>query len=151
MDLSARTTIQQDPETVWRGLWDIEEVARCIQGCGDVEVLEPNERYAVVVKERVGPFSVNFKMELEVVEREENRHLAVEGRGMDSVLGTRVRWRADVNLESEGEAATAMDILLHAEIRGKIASLGEGMVKRKARESLEKFTASFAQMLEAGS
>lgn len=150
MDLEARVVIRRNSETVWKRLWDVEGLARCFDGCREVGVIEPNKRYSARVVERVGPFSVSLGMELDVVESEEGRRIAIEARGVDGKLGTRIRWRADVGLEDDGEDQTAMDIRLHAEVRGKIASLGEGMVKRKAREALAKFTSSFAQMVEKG-
>jgi hypothetical protein len=151
MDLSKKVVIHRDPETVWKGLWNIEGVAGCIEGCKEVEVIESNKRYGATVVERVGPFLVSMKMEIDVVESEENLRLAVEARGTDGKLGTRVRWRADVGIEPEGDNQTAIDIRLHTEVRGKIASLGEGLVKRKVHEGLEKFTSSFAQMIESES
>ena len=151
MDFNKEAVINRDPETVWKSLWNIEGVAGCIEGCEKVEVIEPNKRYEATVVERVGSFSMSIKMELDVVESEENRRLAIEAKGTDGKLGTRVRWRADVCLEPEGDNQTAIEIRLHIEVRGKIASLGEGLVKRKVHEGLENFSSSFAQMVESES
>lgn len=148
MDFDTRALIQRDAGAVWQSLWNIEEIARCIEGCRDVRVLEPERRYAATVVERVGPFSVTVEMELEVVESEPGRRLVIEASGKDGRLGTRVRWRGAIALNPEGDGRTSLEVRLHAEVRGKIASLGEGLVKRKAQEGLQKFLDAFVKMAE---
>lgn len=148
MDFDARALIHCDANAVWRRLWDIEGIARCIEGCQDVRTLEPEKRYAATVVERVGPFSVTIEMELSVEESDPGRRLAIEASGKEGKLGTRVRWRGDVALNPDGDSRTSLEVRLHAEVRGKIASLGEGLVKRKAQEGLQKFLAAFVKMAE---
>lgn len=55
-------------ERVWAFLWDVPRLAACIPGAKDVRVVEEQRRYAAVVGEKVGPFKVEFPLEIEVLE-----------------------------------------------------------------------------------
>jgi carbon monoxide dehydrogenase subunit G len=79
-----QTTVAAPPEQVWAFLWDVERVARCIPGCSDVRVVDPQRSYTATVTEKVGPFRVSFPLEIEVTRLEAPRNLQVQARGADS-------------------------------------------------------------------
>ena len=69
MRFDQRIEVQRTVTEVWGFLWDIERLARCLPSCKEVREVEPQQRYAVVIEERVGPFKARFEMDVSVVER----------------------------------------------------------------------------------
>jgi uncharacterized protein len=136
------------PERVWTFLWDVERVARCLPGCEDARTVVPQQRYAAVVAERVGPFKVRFPMEIEVLEVEEGRRLRAQAAGRDSAIGSSLRITIELRLEPR-DGASVIHIASDATVLGKLGALGHGMIERKAEQIMEGFAAAMRQALES--
>src|SRR6476620_4001790 len=63
-------------DEVYTTLLDVERVAPCVPGA---EVLEKSgdDAYTVAIKVRVGPISMTYKGNVEIVERDDENHRAV--------------------------------------------------------------------------
>ena len=79
MRFDQRIEVNRTVAEVWEFLWDIERLARCLPSCKEVREVEAQQRYAVVMEERVGPFKARFEMTVTVAER-----IAERLRGMTS-------------------------------------------------------------------
>ena len=66
---------------VWQFLWDVERVAKCMPGFQEVREVSPEQRYEVVIEERMGPFKIRFDMEVEVLERREEELVRLQAQG----------------------------------------------------------------------
>ena len=162
LDLSA------PPATVWETLWDVPALAHCIPGCGDVTAIEERKRYRATVRDRVGPFTITIPLDVTVtasdhtprtradgVHRVEARNdaapastLTVRAAGRDSALGSPVTVALTVTLEpSDGGTALAIDG--RAEVGGKLATLGQGVVQRKTRDILDRFATNLTALLQS--
>lgn len=138
--------IGRSPEQVWEFLWDVERVARCLPGCREARTLVPHERYAAVVGERVGPFTVTFPLEIQVIEVEEGRRLKAQAAGRDPAMGTSLRATLELSLEPRGDGCT-VHLVSDAAVLGKLGTLGQGMIQRKADQMMEQFAAAIQQAL----
>jgi carbon monoxide dehydrogenase subunit G len=56
-----------------------------------------------------------------------------------------------VNLRPDGEAASVLDVNADVVILGKIATLGQFAIKRKAKDIVQRFTRNLATALQASS
>ena len=138
--------IGRSPEQVWEFLWDVERVARCLPGCREARTLVPHERYAAVVGERVGPFTVTFPLEIQVIEVEEGRRLKAQAAGRDPAMGSSLRATLELSLEPRGDGCT-VHLVSDAAVLGKLGTLGQGMIQRKADQMMEQFAAAIQQAL----
>jgi carbon monoxide dehydrogenase subunit G len=68
MKFEKEISVAVKPDRVWAFLWDVDRVARCLPGCKEAKTIVPHERYEAVVSERMGPFKVQFPLEIEVLE-----------------------------------------------------------------------------------
>ena len=141
--------IGRSPERVWEFLWDVERVARCLPGCREARTVVPHERYAAVVGERVGPFTVKFPLEIQILEVEEGRRLKAQAAGRDPAMGSSLRVMLELSLEPRGESCTVR-LVSDAAVLGKLGALGQGIIQRKADQIMEQFAAAIRQALEAG-
>ena len=142
--------LTEDPDVVWDWVSTIDRVADCIPGVENITVIEVNKQYTVVANEKVGPFKVSFPMELSV-ESMSQPLMKIKATGQDKITKTYVQAnllvRIDPNLTSGGT-----ELKLHADLqmKGKLATLGQGMINRKFTEKIEAFTENLTEVLERG-
>jgi uncharacterized protein len=136
-------------ESVWNAILDVERVAPNVPGA---EVLEQTgaDSYKVAVKVKVGPMSMRYRGDVEIVERDEEVHRAVmkarakESRGQGTA-------EADVTMSLRGQdGRTSATITTDMELSGKAASMGQGVLQDVAGRLVETFAQNLALMLETG-
>src|SRR3954452_3607265 len=130
-------------DEVYATLLDVERVAPCVPGA---EVLEKtgDNAYQVAIKVRVGPISMTYRGNVEIVERDDENHRAVmrararETRGQGTADA-----RVDLNLAQEGETTNGT---MTADVRlaGRAAAMGRGVIQ----DVSAKLVSTFAQNLE---
>src|SRR3954452_9709250 len=89
-------------DEVYATLLDVGRVAPCVPGD---EVLEKtgDDAYQVAIKIRVGPISMTYRGNVEIVERDDADHRAVmRARALEARGQGTADARVDLNLEQEG-------------------------------------------------
>jgi uncharacterized protein len=136
-------------EEVWSALLDVERVAPTVPGA---QVLEQTgeDAYKVAIKVKVGPMSMTYRGEVEIVERDEAAHRAVmkarakESRGQGMA-------NADVTMVLSGEnGGTAATVTTDVELSGKVATMGQGVLQDVSGRLVQTFAQNLAAMLEGG-
>ncbi|PYM67113.1 MAG: hypothetical protein DME11_04690 [Candidatus Rokuibacteriota bacterium] len=140
--------IRAPRETVWDFLWDVPRLAACIPGAKEVRTVEDGKRYAAVVGERVGPFRVEFPLEIEVLEVEPPARLRARAGGRDRSVDGLVKVDLDVAL-TVVEDGTALRILAEIAVLGKLGTLGHSVIVRKGIEIIDRFAGAVRSHLEA--
>src|SRR5690349_6085594 len=115
-------------DEVYATLLDVERVAPCVPGA---EVIEKSgdDAYTVAIKVRVGPISMTYRGNVEIVERDEANHRAVmrararETRGQGTADAT-----VEMKLSGDGDG-THGDITSDVALSGKAASMGRGIIQ----------------------
>lgn len=150
MTFEQEIEIAAPPEHVWAFLWDVERVARCLPGARDVRTIVAHERYEATVAERVGPFKVQFPLEIRVVTAEPPTHLKAEASGRDASMGTALRVTLDLRIARHGGGSR---IAVHSEvaITGKLAMFGQGIIQPKAEGIMTQFAEAVRRELRAES
>lgn len=147
MRFDKEIVIARPPDAVWQFLWDVERVARCLPGCREARTIVPHERYAAVVGERIGPFSVTFPLEIQILEVHEGRRLRAQAAGRDSAMGSSLRATLDLAVESRSDGSV-LRLVSDAAVLGRLGTLGQGMIQRKADQIMEQFAAAIREALE---
>jgi uncharacterized protein len=136
-------------EQVWDALLDVERVAPCMPGA---EVLERkgDDSYAVGIKVKVGPVSMQYRGEVEIVDRDAAAHLAhMQARAKE----TRGQGTASADIEtrlSGNGSSTHATIVTELQIRGRAAAMGQGVMQDVASKLVETFAANLSEMLGSG-
>jgi carbon monoxide dehydrogenase subunit G len=131
---------------VWETLMDVERVAPCMPGA---EVLERvgDDSYKVAVKVKLGPMTMQYRGQVEIVERDDQsrqatmRAKAKEARGQGTADA---HVRMALAEEQEGTLAT---ISTELQMSGKAAAMGQGVIGDVAARLVEMFAANLAEML----
>ena len=147
MKFEKELTVGAPPDQVWAFLWDVERVTKCLPGCRDAKTVVPHQRYECVVSERVGPFKVQFPMDIQVLEAEEHRRLKAQASGRDSSMGSSRKVILDLALEGT-ESGSRIRITSDTTIMGKLGTLGHGIIQHKADGIMNQFANAVRWELE---
>jgi carbon monoxide dehydrogenase subunit G len=148
MRFSHEIAVHSPVETVWNLLWQADRVGACLPGCREVRTIQPMRLYEATVEERVGPFRAHFDWEITVQEQDPMRRVEVLARGKDSKLAATARVSLIALLESEPES-TRIDLETDLQMTGKIVSLGQTVIRRKADQVVAEFAANLQALLGA--
>ena len=148
MRFEKEIAVATPPDKVWAFLWDVERVAKCLPGCRDVRTVVPHERYEAVVGERVGPFKVEFPLDIQVLEADEARRLRAQATGRDAAVGSALKVMLDLQLEKTDTGSRLM-IVTETSILGKLAALGHSIIQHKAEGIMTQFAQAVQRELEA--
>ena len=136
-------------DEVYATLLDVERVAPCVPGA---EVLEKtgDNAYQVAIKVRVGPISMTYRGNVEIVERDDENHRAVmrararETRGQGTADA-----RVDLSLVQEGET-TKGTMVADVQLAGRAAAMGRGVIQDVSAKIVTTFSENLEQMLRGG-
>src|SRR5919108_307043 len=136
-------------DEVYATLLDVERVAPCVPGA---EVLEKtgDSAYQVAIKVRVGPISMTYKGNVEIVERDDDNHRAVmrararETRGQGTADA-----RVDLALAQEGET-TKGTMQADVQLAGRAAAMGRGVIQDVSAKIVSTFAQNLETMLSGG-
>src|SRR5215217_4500968 len=149
MHFENRFDVDAPIERVWETVLDVERVAPTVPGA---QVLERtgDDAYKVAIKVKVGPMSMTYSGEVEITERDEAAHRAVmkarakESRGQGTA-------DADVTMVLAGQnGGTTATVTTDVQLRGKVATMGQGVLQDVSRRLVETFAGNLATMLEGG-
>jgi len=141
--------VAAQPEVVWRRLWDVPALARCIPGCEGVETVEAERRYRATIRDRVGPFRIAIPLDVRV-ESTPPAQLSLTAAGRDSALGSPVTVTLAVSLTPGAGGGTRLTLAGQGDVGGKLAALGQGVIDRKTREILDRFAGNLAGLFADG-
>ena len=149
MTFEKEIMVSVPPEKIWAFLWDVDRVARCLPGCREVRTVLPHERYQAVVSERVGPFKVQFPLEIQVLEAEAPTRLRVQASGRDAAVGTSLKVTLDLRIEPQRSGSR---LIIHSDVAilGKLGTLGHGIIQPKANSIITQFVEALQRELQAG-
>ncbi len=141
--------VQAPIEEVYAALLDVERVAPCMPGA---EVLEKtgDDAYKVAIKVKVGPMSMTYKGDVEIVERDDAartatlRAKAKESRGQGTA-DAHVR----MALAEEGDGTHAT-LETDVALGGRVAAMGRGVIADVSARLVQTFAGNLAEMLEGG-
>jgi carbon monoxide dehydrogenase subunit G len=142
-------TVDAPVDEVWRTLLDVERVAHCMPGAEVTERIG-DDAYKVSVKVKVGPMSMTYRGEVQIVDHDEH-----ERRATMHVKAKEVRGQgtadADVRMSLAEEAGgTHASIETEVQMSGRIAAMGQSVIGDVSAKLIETFAANLAAMLTDG-
>ena len=146
MEFENEFDVKAPLDQVWETMLDMERVAPCVPGA---QVLERTgeDSYKVGIKVKVGPVSMQYEGQVEIVEKDPSAHRAVmsatarEARGQGTAS-------AQVQMELSGDnGATHGRIATDVQLRGRAAAMGQGVIQDVSTRLVDQFAANLATML----
>jgi carbon monoxide dehydrogenase subunit G len=147
MEFDNTFAVKAPIDEVWATLLDLERVAPCVPGA---EVIEKTSdtAYKVGIKVKVGPISMTYKGDIEILERDDDAHRALmrakarEARGQGTADA-----KVTMTLTQSGDATEGQ---IHSDVKlsGKVAAMGGGVIKDVSSRIVDAFAVNLQEMLE---
>ena len=128
-------------DETWEAILDLERLVPCVEGGSVIERVDP-EQVKAEIKVKMGAMSLKFKGTVAVVEQDPAAHRAVM-RVKSKEAGGQGHANADVTFTVAEGGGT---IHTHAQITGKAASMGEGVVVSVLDGLITDFTRRLEQL-----
>ena len=139
VELDHAFTTGKDTDYNWAAILDLDRLIPCVEGGRVIERTSPDEAKAEIVV-KMGAMSMTFRGTVEVAEKDESAHRAVL-RVKSRDTGGQGWANADVTFSlNDGGGA----VHTSAQISGKAASMGEGVVQTVLDAMINDFTQKLA-------
>lgn len=144
MQMAGQYRIPAPRQQVWEALNDPAVLQACIAGCRQLEKVTDTE-FKAIVTTQVGPIAATFRGAVNLSDLDAPNGYTLTGQGRGGAAGF-ARMSARVDLKPDA-AETVLTYTAHAEIGGKLASVGSRLVQGVARKNADDFFAAFARQL----
>lgn len=151
MKLQGNVTVPAAREKVWKLFLDPEQLCKVIPGCEQTRQVDEN-LYEAVLAVKVQFMTIRSKAKGSILTAEEPRLLVGELIGEPMAMAGAFRARVTLELEPvEGDApATAIHYSMDLTMLGRLASLGEAIVRATSQKLTREFAENVSQLF-AGS
>ena len=139
-------TVDAPRQKVRDFLDDFEKAAKCVPGLEEVKEIEP-DLFEGRVRLRLGPlgFSISGRAKLERGAEDEGWKLKGEGR--DRRIGAGVVADVEANLKELSPNTTEVAMLADVQFSGRLAELGQPLIKRKSDAMVKEFAENLKKAL----
>lgn len=148
MEMSGEHTIAAPRQTVWEALNDPEILKQCIPGCEEIEQSADNE-FSAKVKAKVGPVNAKFSGKVTLSNLNPPESYTISGEGTGGGAGF-AKGGADVKLEEIDAERTKLSYEVNAQVGGKLAQLGQRLIKSTANKYAKQFFDKFQEVVGGG-
>src|SRR5215211_989782 len=148
MEFDNTFTVDAPIDDVWGAMLDVERVAPCVPGAQVLEQTGENA-YKVAIKVKLGPVSMIYNGDVEVVEQDPGARRAVMSA---KARESRGQGTADAKVEmrlSQQDGTTHGAIHTDVAISGRAAAMGQGIIGDVSARLIDTFAVNLAQMLAA--
>ena len=142
MKIAGQVRVKAPRATVFAALRDARFFASCVEGVRDLCEIAP-DRYAATLETKVAYMSFKFQVTVELVRAEPPREIEAKVEGTPLGIVGRLTAAALTTLSEAGEE-TLIDYSVDAILTGKLGSLGQPVLRAKAKEMERKFAARLA-------
>jgi len=147
MKLENRCIVPASLDKAWALLMDIPQVAPCIPGVQDVTPDGENQ-FKAVMQVRVGPVRLNFSGTINVLEQDKEKGEArFRVEAADRKVGGSIRADMAMHLISKSPEESELVIVTDTVFMGKIGELGQPIIRRKAKSTLDDFAKNLAKQV----
>jgi carbon monoxide dehydrogenase subunit G len=131
--------VPSDAERCWNVLTDVARVASWVTVAHDVQEIERLATYTAVLQDKLGPFKLRALLDIRVEVLEEGRRVRMRASGKDVQINSAISVDATLALRPTDDGGTAVTTQGTYQIVGKVATMGAGVIRKKADKILEEF------------
>ncbi len=142
MNFSGELTVKAPRDRVYKAVRDARFFASCIDGVRDLQEIKP-DTYSAVFETKVAYMKFSFKVTVEVVRADEPRTIEAKVEGTPLGIVGRLTATSLTTLTEVGDE-TKIDYAVDAALTGKLGSLGQPVLRSKAKEMERQFAARLA-------
>ncbi|MCS5669082.1 MAG: SRPBCC domain-containing protein [Dehalococcoidia bacterium] len=151
MKVEIVSVVPASREATWTLVMDIPKAATCIPGLKDITP-DGEARYQATLQARVGPMGMNLSGVITVLSQDAESgeaHFLVEAN--DLRVGGGVKTNMSMKVTAKSPTETELEIVADTTFMGRLGELGQPLIRRKARNTLEDFSKNFSKLLASES
>jgi 2-furoyl-CoA dehydrogenase large subunit len=148
MRLAGSIDIAAPPEAVWAVVIDPRDLAACVPGVSEVRQLD-ERTFEGSIRASVGPIDGDFSFRSVLAMTSYPDGLVIDVEGTDSVTKSRVVAHIEAALSSPGDAATTLTYRATVTTRGRLAIIGDMVLRATAGVMIGQVTTCLRSRLEA--
>lgn len=133
-------------QKAWDFLIDINKFSTCLPGIDEIKQID-DKTFDGIISATVGPISGKFSFRSTIVESRPPDQMIVRTEGTDSVTKSTVNADMTVDLREISQNKTEMDYRADIKIKGRLAILGDMVLRATATLILQEFTRRLHQGL----
>jgi uncharacterized protein len=147
MKFSGELTVKAPRADVYKAVRDARFFASCVEGVSELTETAP-DTYAAIFETKVAYMKFKFKVSVAVVRAEAPHEIEAKVEGAPLGIVGRLTATALTRLTEAGEE-TKIDYDIEAALTGKLGSLGQPVLRAKAKEMERQFAARLAASFAA--
>lgn len=147
MKFSGELTVKAPRDQVYKLVRDARFFASCVEGVNDLVETAP-DTYAATFETRVAYMKFKFKVSVEVVRADPPREIEARVEGTPLGIVGRLTATSVTRLTEAGDE-TKIGYDVEATLTGKLGSLGQPVLRAKAKEMERQFAARLAAQFAA--
>lgn len=151
MKIEILSDVPASREATWALVMDIPKAASCIPGIKDITP-DGEGKYQATLQARVGPMGMNLSGTITVLSQDADAgeaYFLVEAN--DRRVGGGVKTNMSMKVIAKSADETELEIIADTTLMGRLGELGQPLIRRKARNTLEEFSKNLSKLLSSGS
>lgn len=141
-------SVEHPRDALWDFVLDVRKFSSCMPGLDSIEQID-DATFDGVIKAKVGPMSGNLNFRSTIVDSVPKESLTVRIEGTDSVTKSTVVAAVDARLEEPRENHAEMKYRAEVEIKGRLAIVGDMILRATTSLVLEEFRKRLGQAMDA--
>lgn len=149
MKIENTFVVEAPIDEVWETLMDVEAVAGCVPGAEVLNQLS-EDAYQVGLKVKLGPVSVQYRGQVEVLERDQGAHRArMSGKAKETRGQGNAQADVEMTLAEEGGTTTGT-VVADVKLSGRMAAMGGGVINDVAEQMVGQFADCLRERIAGG-
>lgn len=143
-------SVEHPRDKVWDFVLDIQKFSSCMPGLDSIDQID-DSTFDGVITAKVGPMSGHFNFRSSIVNSNPKESLTVSIDGKDSVTGSSIVASVDARMAEPQKNRTNLDYKAQVEIKGRLAILGDMIIRATTSLILDEFKKRLTKALDAES
>jgi carbon monoxide dehydrogenase subunit G len=147
MKFQHRVTVEASKQAVRDFLDDFDRAAMCVPGLEEVKELDEPNTYEGRVRVRIGPLGLNVTGRAKL-DKSSDEVWKLQGEGRDRRVGAGVVANVEAVLVELAPERTEVVMDADVQFSGRLAELGQPLIKRKSDSTVKEFAENLKKALE---
>ena len=147
MNFEGTITVEHPRDAVWDFVLDIDKFSACMPGLDSIDKID-DATFDGVISAKVGPMSGKFNFRSTITDSNPKEALTVKIEGNDSVTKSTVVAGVDASMDEPRENCTELRYKAQVEIKGRLAIVGDMILRATTSLILEEFRKRLSKALD---
>jgi len=147
MKFAHEVLIDGSIDAIWNVLDDIPRAASCMPGVTEV-IHTQDDEYQGVIQVQVGPMKFQLTGTVDVQRAPDTKSWTMKARAQDNRVNGGVQATINAMLAEQSSNVANLNVTADVQFLGRIGTLGQPLIKRKADQMIEAFTKNLQAAVE---